>query len=266
MDVCMRRDRTCLRVMPMLLGLTLLGLLGGFSSSARAEGSATIAEAPAATPGKLIGSNLAIGPDEQQGDYNYCKWWTVSLGAHDQAQISGSQTFGTTVYPPGTNDSDYTATQSLANGYLTQGVSWTAQTSGVYPISICGSAYGFVIGQESVGPFTFQVNAYHSAILYAVKQISTGIAGKLTVYVRDVAGKKITSAGLAVHLYGNWKDAAPVPATSHLLASAHPINGIASLRFKLPRSFARKSVHLTITGSGAEFQKMKTLSCIDRVR
>ena len=103
-----------------------------------------------------------------------------------------------------------------------------------------------------------------SAVLYAVSSISTGEKGSLTVYVRSASGTPISSAGLTVSLYGRWRDAPPVPPTNHLITSGHPAGGAVDLRFTLPASFAKKSVVLIVTESGAGFQAIHSLTCTDR--
>jgi hypothetical protein len=247
--------------------MSLLVAVGSQDATAVAAGSPSIASAPTLVPDVLTSANLAADPTEHQGDYSQCEWWLVNLDAHDDVEITGSASFGTTLYSPGTNDSNYTAVQYDANGFLSAGLSWSATSTGSYPLSICGNAPGggAVIGQETAGPFTFQVNIQHSSILYVAAKVSTKLTGSLLVYVRDVTGNPITSNALAVKLYGLWKDAGPVPATKHLLTVAHPVNGIAHLRFKLPHGLANRPVTLIVEGSGSTYQRMTPRTCIDKV-
>lgn len=143
----------------------------------------------------------------------------------------------------------------------------TAGHSGIYPLSICGNQLGggAVIGQEGVGPFTFEVGVKHSAMLYVAKTISTKLIGLLPVYVRNVEGNPILSAALTVSVDGRWKDVGPVPATNHLLATAHPIAGVAHVRFRLPNHFAHRSVTLIVSGSGRAYQALASHPVIDHV-
>jgi hypothetical protein len=251
------------------LGVATLSLtcLACQAATAIAGGATSIALAPTLTTNTLLSANLATEPTQHQGYYSQCQWWLVPLMAHDEAEITGSTAFGTTLYPPGTSDSNFTAAQGYIPGLLNTGIRVSATSAGSYPLSICGNQLGggAVIGQEGVGPFTFEVAVQHSAILYVEAKIRTKLAGTLPVYVRDIEGTPISSAALTVSLYGRWKDAGPVPATNHLIATAYPVAGIAHVKFRLPRRFSHRTVTLVVSGSGKTFQTLASHNVVDRV-
>lgn len=238
------------------------------AGSAYGAGATTIAAAPPVTPFQTVSGNLATEPTEHQGDYSACQWWTVSVLAHDAVAIAGSTSFGTAFYPPGTTDTNFNAIEPVAQGFMAQGVSWTAPQTGVYPFSVCGNALGggAVIGQEYVRPFTFTVYDRHNASIYAPARVKTGLSGVITIYVRNDEGQPITSGGLTVSLYGVWRDVSYVPPTKHRIASGHPTAGVVRLHYRLPQRFAHSSITLSATAAGNEFQSIASATIVDRIR
>lgn len=250
----------------------VIALLAG-SAVAVADGGTSIATATPIQIGVIEYGNTVGGASLPNGPgWNDARVWSVNLTAGDQVTVTGSDTppasgIQILFLPAGTTDADLAAgtlpsetftgsTQGQWNsteggGTLGQLIAFTVASTGSYPIVVGGG--------NPDGPYDFEVTVKHTAILYASAPSTTPQAGKLSIYARDPDGNPITLPGLAVDLYGIWKDNPAVPASSHFITSAPVTNGTAELSYDLPAVTVQKTISLLAVASGADFQTAKTL-------
>lgn len=239
-----------------------------------AAGSPTIAGAPVAQPGVQYFGNTATDPYTEGrrcsdpggnlGTGRPNEYWALNLTAGDQVVITGQDTppaSGSWVcaYPPGTNDANFEAAQNVERQQLSEGLRFTANATGLWPLalSVCTGCW---VGGGKLGPFSFTVTIYHKALLFAPSHVHIPVGGRFIAYARAPDGSEIADNGLALKLYGIWRDRPYLPATKHLLASAPVSAGRAAFLYRLPRSLAHHKLRLLISGEGSSYQPITSVS------
>ena len=268
--------------------LVVAGLLSGgavtltTSDAFAAGGGSSVATATPVVPGAQefgdTASASANPPNSPCG--NTVQFWKVPLLAGDQVTVTGqavspASNIAIWVFPVGTTDASFTSgnfpgfdfSGSTTGGYSGSGpaggtlgssIVFTVPATGVYPVLI-----GQCNGQD--GPYEFKLSVLHSAVMYSLHSLRTGLSGAVTAYVRSPDGQPIRDPALVVSLYGLWKDNRVVPASQHIIARAHVKAGIVRLRFHLPAVTGHKMVTLTLVAAGPGFTAIKQLTITDIV-
>ena len=247
------------------------------ASGALAAGGTSIATAPIVQFGVQEFGNTAsdaLGADNNLptpgNDFGclYSGWldgsgvefWMLNLISGDQVLVKGNQVapannLTVEVLPRGTTDVTVTnQTQTLVNNDLQDANTFTAPSTGSYPLVIGG---GCPDGSTADGPFSFVVTVLHKALLFLQPEASVRLAGHLQAVVRTPDGHPITDKTLKLTVYGIWKNVSYAPATSHKLETTSPVGGIARFNFNLPRALVNKPILLRVTGSGASYQPIR---------
>jgi len=100
----------------------------------------------------------------------------------------------------------------------------------------------------------------------SVHSVTTGVKGTLTVYVRGTDGTSLSTTGLAVRLWGRWKDAPPAPPSDHFLRLGYPSDGEVIFNFSLPPPLAGQTVTFVVTASGKTYQAVAPVECLDNLQ
>lgn len=233
-----------------------------FPAIALGAGSATIAGAPPAAPGVLLGGDsasdvTAVGAPCSYGLIGYMlavdrtEYWRLALATGDEVRISGGASSPVSgvyvcVYPPGTTDAAVAGAPPAAQSQLGQGVELTATAGGSWPVAF--DPYWLP------GPFSFTVAIHHEALLYMARKVAIGLRAAVRVYVRTPEGNPIADRGLTLRLAGTWRDRPFLPPNSHPLGSAHILAGRATFHLRLPRALAGRSITLIASGEGTGYR------------
>ena len=235
-----------------------------------ASGGSSIALAPTVTSGVEYFGDTASDPTGSGAaipgacflDVEYSM---LHLVAGDEVLVAGKAVLPAweihaVVLAAGTTDGNVIAASVISQGWIDSDQPFTAPSTGDYPLLLGPDCSG------TDGPFHFIVTIARAAELYVAQHIQTRTSGTLAVDVRAPDGSPISDPGLTVTLIGRWKGSSVAPAIAHVLASAHPLHGVANLHFRLPASLNHKSVVFVVRATGEQYQKVTPVTSLDRVR
>lgn len=218
------------------------------STAARAEGGTSIASAPSVAYGQQeFGSLPSIGKDCEYSS----SWWTVPVLAGDRLSIDWEAQDGQVrmkLFPPGTTDFNFSqASQedSELNENDKAELAYTASQAGSMPLQfdtyLCST-------QPAPGPYSFTAYVVHALRLFLPRRGRLPLGGSLAVGVHTPVGEPITEPNLQVTLEvkvrGHW----------YTIGRATPINGTATVPFRLSVRLRHQHVSLRAVAHGSAYQ------------
>jgi hypothetical protein len=238
------------RQIRVLIGLLLFG--GVAASTAAAGGGSTITAAPTIPVGAQQFGNTADMPTAGGSRHEY---WKLQLTAGDHVAIDWeSQQVPDdelSVYDPQTTDFTVNDAQPIAQGRVGDNgraeLTFTANVDGSWPIDFY--VYDPSCCRDPVGtPYDFTVYVRHAVVLVMPAPTSVSATGsKIAVRAHLPDGQAISDTGLTLTLYGYWLK------QWHVLSSASPLNGSATLPVRLSTRMRGISIQIKITASGSNY-------------
>jgi hypothetical protein len=223
--------------------------------------------APAGAPqtGDTATDPVAIGAPCGHGllGLNRTEYWRLDLTTGDQVSILGSQgppVLGVDIcaYPPGTEDGNVQGAQGPEGQSLQEGLGFHVSGGGTWTVALTPYLLP--------GPFSFTITVLHEALLYLPPKATIGLSGRIFAFARTPDGDPVPDRALRLELLGSWRDRPFLPASAHLLSSATPLRGKASLAFRLPHRLAGHRLGLTLTASGPGYEPVRSVTGLARVR
>jgi hypothetical protein len=258
--------RTAATFVPFIAALAVA--TGSLASAqvASAAGGSNIAAAPTAVVGQQEFGNTT------DGCYLNCygaDYWKLSLIAGDHVRIDWESSGGSEcnsyvdelkVWPIGTTDfsiNNASPFQQFGIGANNKAEStFTANATGVFPLMFeaCDDP------ADAGGPYDFTVNVRHLARLSF--QVPSRIPTRTRVHIQAhyPDGTAINGAGLIVQIRGWWSR------SWHVLGSATPVGGVASVLLTIPHQERGKVIKLEAAASGTSFLGSHTGARQTRVR
>jgi hypothetical protein len=211
--------------------------------------SGSIAGAPTVAVGhQEFGNTGSVTPLDS--GVRYRTYWLLPVTSGDKVTIDWESQVGNTVldvFPGGTTDYNVDNTNTLQEQYLNDNdkneLEFQVTSTTTLPL-LFSSGDGW---DNPTAPYDFTVSLRHAMVL-STPSISNALSGTVTAGIHSPDGTPLSGSTLSVSLQVS---ASHVPWTT--IGSANPVNGLATIAYKVPASLASKRVTFRFAGSGAGY-------------
>jgi hypothetical protein len=240
--------------------LVVIAVLVGFglevsSSSASAEGGASIATAPVVQYGQQEFGSLVHGPEESSGHCIsvYGSWWVLPVIAGDAVTIDWEGQYREDfidLFAIGTTDFNLTpgaAVVSLQLGANSKGeATYRVPRTGNLPVEFVG--YNDFSCDIVPGPYAFTAYVKHTVRLALARRATLPSVGKLPVAVHNPDGGPVNDPGLQVSVQLRSRHGWAT------VGSAPVINSVAAVQLAVPAHFRRQHVSVRAIAQGSAYR------------